>query len=99
MYQVCYKMRSIKQANIIIIIALLLLVEPVKFILYRFYKTLYMWQRNTMYELLFKRLFGLILGVLVFTPILNNIFKLINFNLLNLYLILVIFCFLNASIN
>ena len=51
----------------------LLMFGLVKLILYKYYRLLYKFYSLTIIDILFNRMYGLILSILIFTDILNNI--------------------------
>lgn len=75
----------------------LFLINPIKIILYKIYHLLLIWKTKSLYEILFIRLFGLILSILVFTNILKFINEVIfNDNVfLKLYIFLVVLGFIS----
>src|SRR6516164_9658536 len=54
-----------------------IIINPILIILHKFYYALYMLVYTSIKELLFQRVFGVILAVLIFTPILSNIFMML----------------------
>jgi hypothetical protein len=59
--------------NIIIYLILILIINPIKILHHKFYNILWLWKYNNIYTILFNRMFGLILSILIFTNILNYI--------------------------
>jgi len=58
---------------IYVIVKYLLMFGFIKLILYKYYSLLYKFIKLTIIDILFKRMYGLILSVLIFTDIINNI--------------------------
>jgi hypothetical protein len=77
----------------------IILIEPLSFILYKFYKMLSLWLHYTLYQLFFSRLFGLMCSILIFTPIYTYMGNFLNWSFLNLYLFLIFICGINIIIS
>ena len=68
----------------------LFLINPVKILLFKFYKVLRIWESTNIYNILFHRMFGLILSILIFTNIINFLQGYINILvLIYLYLLII----------
>ena len=72
-----YYIKNEKIKNVLILI-LGNLTSPIKIVISKFYKMLNMFNSLTISEILFKRMYGLILSVLIFTNILNALIYMCN---------------------
>ena len=53
-------------------------INGLKIVLYKFYNILEHWISNKMYELIFQRMFGMILSIMIFTNVIQAILKILN---------------------
>ena len=77
-----------KLLNIIIYMLYILIINPLKIFYFKFYKILWIWKTNKIWNILFNRMFGLILSVLIFTNLIGYIK-----NTLHISLILIIYLY------
>jgi hypothetical protein len=63
-----------------------LFIYPIIIILNFFYKMLILWRDLSIIQIIFKRSYGLIITVLIFSPILNIIWELLNYNICYIYI-------------
>jgi len=68
-----------------------LLINPLLLVIYKFYLVLYVWLTKPLKELILQRFYGMVLVVLIFSPILNYIYMQLGGILLSIYIMLVIF--------
>src|SRR6185295_16127913 len=68
-----------------------LLINPLLLVIYKFYVILYIWLMKPFKELILQRFYGMVLVVLIFSPILNYIYMQLGGILLSTYIMLVIF--------
>jgi len=74
-----------------------IIINPILIILHKFYYALYMWGSIPIKELLFQRVLGMILVVLIFTPILSNIFVMLGQSWLNVYIFIICISIINDN--
>jgi len=77
-----------KILNFIIYLLYLLIINPLKILFFKYYIILWIWKTNKIWNILFNRMFGLILSVLIFT---NVIGYMINTLHLDIFVILYIY--------
>jgi len=53
-------------------------INGIKIILYKFYNIFKYWISNKMYELIFQRMFGMVLSIMIFTNIIQAILEILN---------------------
>jgi len=65
------------ESNLIIQICILvfenLTINPLKMILYKFYYALYNWKTTSILEIFFKRIYGNVLGILIFSNVIGYV--------------------------
>jgi len=71
-----------KLLNIIIYMLYVLIINPLKIFYFKFYKILWIWKTNKIWNILFNRMFGLILSVLIFTDLIGYIKNTLHINIL-----------------
>src|SRR6478609_10530878 len=59
-------------------------------IIQKYYYILYIWASSSFRSIFLNRLYGMILVVLIFSPILGYIYMLLNYSILNVYILIVI---------
>lgn len=92
-----YKINNKYIKNLLILI-LVNLTSPFKIMLSKFYKILNIFKELSIYEIIFRRLYGLILSVLIFTNIINMLIYFCNGKinvLIYLYIILILLSIIN----
>jgi len=67
-----------------------LIINPYLIAIHKFYFVLYIWLNTPLNELIWKRIYGTVIAVLIFSPILNYIYILFGSILLVIYVMLVI---------
>ncbi len=75
-----------------------LTINPLKIILYKFYYILNIWNETPILELFFKRIYGSLLGILIFSNIIGYVWYLLNYSWLNVYIILVLLNFVDGIV-
>ena len=89
-----------KILNIFIFLNFLIFLNPIKIFFYKFYKILLMWKDTKFFNLLFGRMFGLILSILIFTDIINFLKNALYLNIFGLiFIYLLVASFLMEIIN
>jgi hypothetical protein len=74
-----------------------IIINPVLLIIHKFYYILYIWESTSIKNIFISRLFGMILVVLIFSPLLKGIYILLGSNLLNVYILIVIISILDDN--
>jgi hypothetical protein len=74
-----------------------IIINPVLLIIHKFYYILYIWESTSIKNIFINRLFGMILVVLIFSPLLRSIYILLGSNLLNVYILIVIISILDDN--
>jgi hypothetical protein len=74
-----------------------IIINPVLLIIHKFYYILYIWESTSIKNIFISRLFGVILVVLIFSPLLKGIYILLGSNLLNVYILIVIISILDDN--
>ena len=77
-----------KILNALIYLIYLIVINPVKILYFKFYMVLFIWKTNKIWNILFSRMFGLILSVLIFTNIINYMTNTLH---LNIFIIIYIY--------
>ena len=89
-----YDLKIIDESNFMIKLCILifenLTVNPLQMILYKFYNVLYNWNITPILEIFFKRIYGSVLGILIFSNIISYVWYLLNYSILNVYLVLLL---------
>ena len=65
-------------------------INPLKILLYKFYYVLNIWNDTPILEIFFKRIYGSLLGILIFSNIIGYIWYLLNYSWLKVYIILIV---------
>ncbi len=90
-----YALKAFSKNNKIIKKAILifenLTINPFKILLYKFYYVLNIWNETSILEIFFKRIYGSLLGILIFSNIIGYVWYLLNYSWLNLYILLIVF--------
>ena len=76
----------------IIYVIYVFIINPIKIFYFKFYKVLRIWKTNKIWNILFNRMFGLILSILIFTNIINFMYNSLHLNILMIiyiYLLLI----------
>ena len=76
----------------IIYVIYVFIINPIKIFYFKFYMILFIWKTNKIWNILFNRMFGLILSILIFTNILNFMYNSLHLNILMIiyiYLLLI----------
>jgi len=79
-----------KTINMVILLFENAITNPLKMILYKIYNGLYIWKTTPIFEILFKRIYGSILGILIFSNIIGYLWYLMNYSVLNVYILLIL---------
>jgi len=83
----------------IFIILKSLCINPALLVLHKFYSLLRAWVLSPFRDIIISRLFGLVLAVLVFSPLLSYIYLLLGRSFLNLYILIVFISVLHDNIS
>jgi hypothetical protein len=67
-----------------------LIINPLLMLIHKYYYILYIWSSSSFRSIFLNRLYGMILIVLIFSPILSYIYYLLGYNLLNVYILIVV---------
>jgi hypothetical protein len=74
-----------------------IIINPILLIIHKFYYILYIWESTSIKNIFISRLFGMILVVLIFSPLLRSIYILLGSNLLNVYILIIIISILDDN--
>ena len=74
-----------------------IIINPLLLIIHKFYYLLYIWESSSIKSIFISRLFGMILVVLIFSPLLRGIYILLGSNLLNVYILIIIMSILDDN--
>jgi hypothetical protein len=59
-------------------------------LIHKYYYILYIWSSSSFRSIFLNRIYGMIIAIFVFTPILSYIYMLLNYSILNIYILIVI---------
>jgi hypothetical protein len=66
-----------------------ILINPLLMIIHKYYYLLYIWVSSSLRNIFLTRFYGMILVVLIFSPILLYIYKLLGYSILNVYILMI----------
>ena len=75
-----------------------LIINPILLILHKYYSILHFWLSASLKVIFIQRFYGIILVVLIFSPLLNYIYVLLGSSFLNIYILVVLISILDDNI-
>jgi hypothetical protein len=89
-----YELKIIYKNNKIIKSSILmfenLTTNPIKMILHKFYNVLNVWKTTSILEIFFKRIYGSVLGILIFSNVIGYVWYVLNYSWLNVYILILV---------
>ena len=89
-YELKMTYKNKKIINKLILIFENLTINPLLMILNKFYNVLYIWKTTPIFEIFFKRIYGSLLGILIFSNIIGYLWYLMNYSVLNVYILVIV---------
>jgi len=89
-YELKFSYKNNLIINLLILMFENIFINPVKMILYKIYNVLYIWKITSIIEIFFKRIYGSILGILIFSNVIGYLCYLMNYSVLNVYILLIL---------